>query len=78
MEGYDTATHVRITDLRTTRADARGQYAFRDLAPGTYRILGTFEYLAPDVQTMDLAGAQLVTVDPHGEIALDLDLYVIR
>ncbi|HTX34956.1 MAG TPA: carboxypeptidase-like regulatory domain-containing protein [Bryobacteraceae bacterium] len=78
LEGYDTATHARITDLRTTRADARGQYAFGDLAPGTYRILGTFEYVAPDVQTMDLAGAQLVTVDPHGELALDLDLYVIR
>jgi hypothetical protein len=78
LEGYDPVARTRVTDLRTVRADARGQYYFGGLAPGTYRVLGTFEYLAPDVQTMDLAGAPLVTITAHTEAPLDLDLYVIQ
>jgi hypothetical protein len=78
LEGYDQTARTRIGELRTFRTDARGQYYFTDLAPGTYRILGTFEYLAPDLQTMDLAAASFLKVDEHGEITQDLDLYVIR
>jgi hypothetical protein len=78
LEGYDLATRTRVTDLRSVRTDARGQYYLGGLAPGTYRILGTFEYLTPDVQTMDAAGAVMVTVGAHGEVPQDLDLYVIQ
>ena len=78
LEAYDPATHTRVADLRSTRTGARGNYSFRDLAPGAYRILGTFEYLAPDLETMDLVNAQVITVDPHSDLPLDLELYVIR
>jgi hypothetical protein len=78
LEEFDPNTHTRVTDLRTTRTDARGNYSFRDLAPGAYRILATFEYLAPDLQTMDLVNAQLVTVEPHGDLPVDPEFYVIR
>jgi len=78
LEGYNPTTHARVTDLQIGRTDARGRYVFAELAPGTYRILATFEYLAPDVQTMDLTGVQFVSVSAHGDQAQDLDLYVIR
>lgn len=78
LEGYDADSRTRVTDLRTTRTDARGQYYFADLAPGKYRVLGTFEYTAPGVAEMDLAGATMVTVTAHAELPLDLDLYVIQ
>ena len=56
----------------------RGQYRFEGLAPGTYRILSTFEYLTPDVETMDFARALPVTIDTRNELSRDVDLYVIQ
>ena len=78
LEAYDPAAGKRIADLRATNSDVHGQYRFNDLAPGTYRILGTFEYLFPDAETMGTANAQVVTVDAHNELSRDLELYVIR
>jgi hypothetical protein len=40
-------------------------------------VLATFEYLNPDVETMD-STAQEILVAAHAEKALDVDLYVIR
>ena len=77
LEAYDPATRKRDGELRATRADIRGQYHFDGLPPGTYRILGTFEYLAPEQEAMDAANAPSLTLDPHGQIAKDLELYVI-
>jgi hypothetical protein len=78
LEAYDAGARKRIADLRTAISDMHGQYRFDGLAPGTYRILGTFEYLLPDAETRDLAGAQLLTIDAHSEQSRDLDLYAIR
>jgi hypothetical protein len=69
---------MRIAELRTAISDMRGQYRFDGLAPGAYRILGTLEYLSPDVAIMDASGAQLVTVDAHSELSQDLEMFVIR
>ena len=77
LEGWDANEKARVGDLRSTRTDARGQFRFEGLAPGSYRIVATFEYLNPDVETMD-AAAQEITVAAHAEKAMELELYAIR
>jgi len=76
LEAFDLDAHKRLTDLRTVRTDVQGKYRFSNLAPGVYRILGTFEYDKPDVQAMDAAGARTVTLSEATDTARDLDLYV--
>lgn len=78
LEPYEPLSRKRVGDLRIVRTDVRGQYRFEGLAPGSYRILSTFEYLAPDVETMDIARALPVTIDTRNELSRDLDLYVIQ
>jgi hypothetical protein len=78
LEPYEPLSRRRVGDLRTVRTDMRGQYRFEGLAPGTYRILSTFEYLTPEVETMDIAHALPVTIDTRNELSRDVDLYVIQ
>jgi hypothetical protein len=77
LEGWDAEAKQRVGELRSVRTDGRGQFRFDGLAPGSYRLLATFEYLNPDVETMG-AAAQEITVPAHAEKALDVELYVIR
>ena len=77
LETWDTVNKVRIGELRVTRTDPRGQYSFVNLTPGPYRVLSTFEYLAPDSATMESAGSS-VSVEGHADAVRDLELYVIR
>lgn len=78
LEAYNLTENKREADLRTAITDTHGQYRFDDLAPGTYRILATFEYLSPDSNTLSAAGALPVTLDAHTGISRDLDLYTIQ
>ena len=78
LEGYDNENHKRTTELHTAYTDNRGQYRFTDLAPGTYRVLSTFEFQSPDESEMDLAGAKVVTIEEAKDAPQDLDLSVIR
>ena len=75
LEAYDPDTRKRLSDLRTTRTDLRGMYRFDDLAPGIYRVLGTFEYQDPDSGAMDLATARPIKIEAHSDLEMDLDLY---
>jgi hypothetical protein len=77
LEGWDSNGKQRVGALRTAWTDARGGFRFDALAPGSYRVLATFEYIDPDVETMD-ANAQEITVAPHAEKPVDVELYVIR
>jgi hypothetical protein len=76
LEAFDQASGKRLIDLRTVRTDLRGQYRFRSLAPGVYRILSTFEFDKPDSQTMEASGARSLTLSEGDDIAQDLELYV--
>jgi hypothetical protein len=78
LEAYDLEAKRRLTDVRMTRTDVRGQYDFYGLAPGTYRVLGTFEYQTPDAASMDAARPQSVKIDEGQDQAADLDLWVAR
>jgi hypothetical protein len=75
LEGFDNNTRKRVGELRVIRTDLRGQYRFNGLAPGLYRILGTFEYEKPNSDTMEAAGARLVTLSEATDTAQDLDQY---
>jgi hypothetical protein len=78
LEGYDPDSRRRVAELRTVFTDARGQYRFTDLAPGSYRVLSSFEFQSPDQAVMDLAGAKLVNIEEAKDLPQDLDLSVIR
>jgi Carboxypeptidase regulatory-like domain len=75
LESWDPVERTRLVDLRSTRADLHGNYHFEGVTPGTYRVLSTTEYAAPDVKAMDLAGAQSVDVGSHTDLQTDLELY---
>jgi hypothetical protein len=78
LEAWDPIERKRLVDLRETRADIRGNYRFEGLPPGSYRVLSTFEYLAPDVNAMDLADAQPIEIAAHTDLQTDLNLYGTR
>ena len=78
LEAYDPASGARIHDLRTTRTDVHGQYTFRGLPPGSYRVLSTFDYQAPDSAAMRRAQAREIKIEEGREVAQNLDLWVMQ
>jgi Carboxypeptidase regulatory-like domain len=78
LETWDPIERKRLVDLRETRADIRGNYRFEGIPPGSYRVLSTFEYLAPDSNAMDLGGALPIEIAAHTDVQTDLDLYGVR
>jgi hypothetical protein len=78
LETWDPIERKRLVDLRETRADIRGNYRFEGLPPGSYRVLSTFEYMAPDSNAMDLGGALPIEIAAHTDLQTDLDLYGVR
>jgi hypothetical protein len=78
LEGYDDRSHARVGELRGARTDAHGAFHFSDLAPGTWRLLSTFEYRAPESEDMDRAGAASVAVTARSDRQVDLDLWGVR
>ncbi|HYW42386.1 MAG TPA: carboxypeptidase-like regulatory domain-containing protein [Bryobacteraceae bacterium] len=78
LEATDLDPRKRVLDIRTARTDMRGQYQFVGLAPGSYRLLATFEYQTADSSVMETAGARGVKAEEARDLQQDLDLYVIR
>jgi hypothetical protein len=74
LEAWDPVTRARVVDLRETRADMRGNYRFESLAPGDYRIMSTYDYIAPDSGAFDAARAQQVRIDSSTRLQMDLEL----
>jgi len=64
--------------IRSTRANAQGQYRFGGLAPGVYRLLGTFDYQTPDAAELEAAGARSVKVEERANAVLDLEELAIH
>lgn len=75
LEAFDPDSGKRITDLRSTRTDARGEYRFQGLTPGVYRVLSTFAFENPDEQVLGNARALSVTLKAASDTVQDLDLY---
>ncbi|MDR3698673.1 MAG: carboxypeptidase-like regulatory domain-containing protein [Candidatus Sulfopaludibacter sp.] len=76
LEPYDAEGRRRAGDLRMVRTDVQGQFRFTGLAPGAYRLLGTFEFQMPDASTMDAAGALVIRAEEGAELAQDVLQYV--
>jgi hypothetical protein len=66
-----------MKELQSTTTDLRGAYSFSDLAPGSYRVLATFEYRSPDTEAMDAAGPAF-QIEAHARVQRNLTLYLIR
>jgi hypothetical protein len=78
LEAYDETTRKRVVDLRSTRTDMRGQYNFVGLAPGTYRLVSTFEYQSPQMADIDAMTPRVFKVEEGRDQQQDLDVWVIR
>ena len=78
LEPYDLDPAKRLAPVRITRTDTRGQYQFTGLAPGQYRLLGTFEYQSPDSAEMEAARPIMVKIEEAKDLQQDLELYIAR
>lgn len=78
LEGYDEDSRQRVGELLSALTDARGGYHFRGLAPGTYRLLSSFEFQHPDSTMMETGGAKLIKVQEGVDTPQDLELSVLR
>ena len=78
LEGYDPDSRKRVAELQMALTDARGNYLFRGLAPGSYRVLASYEFQHPDAAAMEYAGAKLVRVEEGVDTPQDLELSVLR
>jgi hypothetical protein len=74
LETWDPVTRKRVIDLRETRADMRGNYWFGSLAPGDYRVMSTYDYIAPDSGVFDAARAQQVRIESSTNLQVELEL----
>lgn len=78
LEAWDPVNRRRRMDPITVRTDIHGQFRLAGLAPGTYRLVSTFEYGSPDAGDIDAMSPRTVAVEEGRDQQQDLDLYVIR
>ncbi|MEO8592932.1 MAG: carboxypeptidase-like regulatory domain-containing protein [Candidatus Solibacter sp.] len=78
LEAYDEVTRKRVLELRSTRTDLRGKYSFQGLAPGSYRVVSTFEYRSPATGDIDTMRPKVVTLEEGREQQQDLELWIMR
>jgi len=78
LEAYDPNSHKRLLDVQVTRSDVRGQFQFLGLAPGTYRVLASFEFQMPDQAALDAANAAVLKTEEGRDTNAELTLYVIQ
>jgi hypothetical protein len=55
-----------------------GKYELTGLAPGTYRLVSTFEFLSPEQMDIDGMLPLTVKVEEGRDQQQDVDLFVIR
>ncbi len=77
LEQSDLEPLRRIAETSMTRTDLYGHYSFAGLAPGSYRLLSSFEYATVDSAIMSRANTQSVKIEDAHSVQQDLDLYVI-
>jgi hypothetical protein len=78
LEAYDLERRKRVKDFQILRTDINGGYRFTGLAPGSYRLLATFDYRTPDAQVMELPVVKMAKLDEGRDAIQDLDQYVVR
>ena len=78
LEAYSESGHKRMVELLSTRTDMKGQYNFVGLAPGTYRLVSTFEYREPETADIDGMSPRVFLVEEGRDQQQDLDVWAIR
>ena len=78
LEPYDEVTRKRVVELRSAISDIHGQFQFFGLVPGTYRLVSTFEYQAPETFDIDVMTPRIFKVEEGRDQQQDIDLWVIR
>jgi hypothetical protein len=78
LEAYDLERRKRVKDFQILRTDINGGYRFSGLAPGSYRLLATFDYRTPGAEVMELPVVKTAKVDEGANVIQDLDQYVVR
>ena len=68
----------RLHEMTMVRTDTHGNYQFAGLAPGSYRLLASFEYQSPTSSEFDRAGAVTIQVEEARDVSKDLSLFVER
>jgi hypothetical protein len=78
LEPWDAVNRKRRMDPITVRTDIHGQYQLAGLAPGTYRLVSSFEYSSPEIADIDAMSPRTVTVEEGRDQQQDVDLYIIQ
>ena len=78
LEAYDEITRKRVVEIRSTRTDVHGKYNFTGLAPGTYRVVSTFEFDSPETPDIDAMAPRVFKVEEGRDQQQDITMYVIR
>jgi hypothetical protein len=78
LEPWDPLNRKRLDDPRVIRTDSRGQYELIGIAPGTYRLVSTFEFANPEAVDIDEMRPRTVVVEEGRDQQQDIDLFVIR
>jgi hypothetical protein len=73
LEAFDPNARRRVKELQITHADSLGRYRFADLAPGSYRLLSSFDFDATD-GPLEVRGAKTLKVDEARDLVQDLEL----
>jgi protocatechuate 3,4-dioxygenase beta subunit len=77
LEAWDPSENKRLAELRQTLTNAQGEFRFRGLPPGVYRIVSSFDFDAPDEELMGNTHHKAVKVGEAEDAAADLSLYVL-
>jgi hypothetical protein len=78
LEPWDPKDRKRLGDPHIVRTDMQGRYELIGLAPGTYRLVSTFEYANPESFDIDEMRPRTLVVEEGRDQQQDLDLFVIR
>jgi hypothetical protein len=78
LEPWDPKNQKRLGEPHTIRTDVHGKYELIGLAPGTYRLVSTFEYANPEAVDMDEMQPRTLVVEEGRDQQQDVDLFIIR
>lgn len=70
------STRRSLGGPRQVVSNTGGRFEFRDLPPGDYRLLATFDVSEIDEETLDAARAATVHIDPSQTATTDLSMWI--
>lgn len=78
LEAWDERENKRLGEIRQTLTNAQGGFRFSGLAPGVYRIISSFDFIAPNEELMQALSPKVVKAGEGEDVAAGLSLYVTQ